>query len=291
MPRELSEFERLPRFLICQRHRPPPCTRCRNPVNPGANIYFKKRVDLHKKNIPEDQGIDPPSICCGIIGKRKSWTVRHLAARFLTEICLHQGYCKVQVLLFSFLFWPDRQSITSITGNETRTQHLQNITILTLALEFKWGSTKMCFFSLAILCRFWEMWERVLTRELPQGELHFSHCIFWCSCKKKRNYETKMTYFTASSSYQALTTKHKHMITMKNIKMKSPLRRDDHHHFFRMKFGAKLPMHHAKASQMQQIMMFCQTLYNLHCRPPNQLCNRLDFSIYFAGKKWNILWD
>ena len=90
-----------------------------------------------------------------------------------------------------------------------------------------------------------------------------------------------MTYFTASSSYQSLTTKHKHMITMKNIKIKSPLRRDDHHHFFRMKFGAKLPGHHAKASQMQQIMMFCQTLYNLHCSPPNQLCNRLDFSIYF----------
>ena len=87
---------------------------------------------------------------------------------------------------YFFLFWPDRQSITSITGNETRTQHLQNITILTRALEFKWGSTKMCFFSLAILCRFWEMWERVLTRELPQGELHFSHCIFWCSCKKRR---------------------------------------------------------------------------------------------------------
>ena len=104
---------------------------------------------------------------------------------------------------FSFLTWQ-----TIITGDDTRTQHLQNITILTLDLEFKWGSTKMCFFSLAILCRFWEMWERVLTRELPQGELHFSHCIFWCSCKKKRNYETKMTYFTASSSYQSLTTKH-----------------------------------------------------------------------------------
>ena len=155
-----------------------------------VQIYISKkelRSWSSEKKIPEDQGVDPPSICfCGIIGKRKSWTVRHLAARFLTEICLHQGYCKVQVLLFSFLFWPDRQSITSITGNETRTQHLQNITILTLDLEFKWGFIKMCFFSLAILCRFWEMWERVLTRELPQGELHFSHCIFWCSCKKRR---------------------------------------------------------------------------------------------------------
>ena len=162
-----------------------------------VQIYISKkelRSWSSEKKIPEDQGVDPPSITicfCGIIGKRKSWTVRHLAARFLTEICLHQGYCKVQVLLFSFLFWPDRQSIS----NETRTQHLQNITILTLALEFKWGSTKMCFFSLAILCRFWEMWERVLTRELPQGELHFSHCIFWCSCKKKEKLWNKKDIF------------------------------------------------------------------------------------------------
>ena len=76
-----------------------------------VQIYISKkelRSWSSEKKIPEDQGVDPPSITicfCGIIGKRKSWTVRHLAARFLTEICLHQGYCKVQVLLFSFLTW------------------------------------------------------------------------------------------------------------------------------------------------------------------------------------------
>ena len=186
MPRELSEFERLPRFLICQRHRPPPCTRCRNPVNPGANIYFKKRVEkliFRKKdsrrsgswsttymllwNNRKKEKLNCPSPGGEILDRNLS------SSRILQSASI--------TFFFSFLTWQ-----TIITGNETRTQHLQNITILTLALEFKWGSTKMCFFSLAILCRFWEMWERGLTRELPQGELHFSHCIFWCSCKKRR---------------------------------------------------------------------------------------------------------